>query len=281
MLKILLILNKSTSLFYLNMPISEQKLNDFFLEDYEKISEQEIFYHYSSFETSINNIILQQSLKFSNPIEFNDPFDCSEKLLNIRFNPSHIDEVLKQNHSQYNRKDRRSLKIKEIKRQQNAIMKEKREEFKICCFSGKNDNVLMWSHYAEKHNGICCGFKFPVNIPKKFAIKPVRYQKSINKLEGEANLDKIVLYWLTTKSQIWDYEDEYRAISISKKPSISYEFINYDLKYLKEIIFGCNVKEKQINATIKKLKKEIPIKQIEFKRAYLNTSDFNIKIENI
>ena len=55
MLKILLILNKSTSLFYLNMPISEQKLNDFLLEDYEKISEQEIFYHYSSFETSINN----------------------------------------------------------------------------------------------------------------------------------------------------------------------------------------------------------------------------------
>ena len=263
------------------MRISEQKLNDFFLEDYDKILKQEIFYHYSSFVISIDNIILQQSLKFSNPIEFNDPFDCSEKLLNIRFNPNHIDEVLKQNHSHYNRKDRRSLKIKEIQRQQNSIVKEKREEFKICCFSGKNDNVLMWSHYADKHKGICCGFKFPVTIPKKFIIKPVRYEGSVNQLEGETDFNKTILYWLTTKSNVWDYEDEFRAISPSKIPSSKFEYNNYDLKYLKEIIFGCNVTGKQINEAINKLKKEISIKNIQFKRAYLNTSTFNIKIENI
>jgi hypothetical protein len=25
---------------------------------------------------------------------------------------------------------------------------------RVCCFSGKNNNILMWSHYANNHQGI-------------------------------------------------------------------------------------------------------------------------------
>lgn len=263
------------------MSFTEQNLNEFFTEDYEKISDQKMFYHYSSFETSIDHIIDKKSLKFSNPITFNDPFDCSEKLLNVRYDKQHINEILKQNHNHYNRKDRRSLKVNEIKRQQNLIMKEKREEFKICCFSGKNDNMLMWSHYANKHTGICCGFDFPIKIPKQFIIKPIRYEDQVNKLDGETNLNKIILYWLTTKSKMWEYEEEYRAICLSKEPQKDFEIYHYDPQYLKEIIFGCNIDHKQIEKTIKQLKKSIDTKNIIFKRALLNTATFNIKIEGL
>jgi hypothetical protein len=261
--------------------MTEDNLNNLFAEDNKKISKQNMFYHYSSFETSIEHIIIKNSLKFSNPILFNDPFDCSEKLLKVKYDKSHINEVLKQNHSYYNRKDRRSLKVDEVKRQQNLIMKEKREEFKICCFSGKNDNMLMWSHYANKHSGICCGFDFPISIPGKFLIKPVRYEDHVNLLEGETDLNKIILYWLTTKSRMWEYEIEYRAICLSKEPYKNFEISNYDPKYLKEIIFGCNIDHKQIEKAIKKLKRSIPIKDISFKRASLNIDTFNINIEDL
>lgn len=28
----------------------------------------------------------------------------------------------------------------------------------IVCFSATNDNILMWSHYADQHNGVVIGF---------------------------------------------------------------------------------------------------------------------------
>ena len=30
---------------------------------------------------------------------------------------------------------------------------------KISCFSEEPDNMLLWSHYGNKHTGICIGFK--------------------------------------------------------------------------------------------------------------------------
>lgn len=30
---------------------------------------------------------------------------------------------------------------------------------KVCCFSGKDNNILMWSHYADSHQGICLRFR--------------------------------------------------------------------------------------------------------------------------
>lgn len=254
----------------------KEDLNRILMENFKQISNEQRIYHYSSCETTVNNIIVKQSLKFSNPIIFNDPFDCSEKILNVTYDRDLIDKTLKD--MNYNRKQRRNLKTSEIKAQQNSIMKEEREKYKICCFSGKNDEVLMWSHYADKHHGICCGFEFPIDH-KNFTVAPVNYKSSVNKLEGETELYKIIYYWLTTKSDVWEYENEYRAILNSKSQSSDFEIINYDQNFLKEIVFGCGLKNKEIEKIISELKsKKIPLKNIELKRAQLNPETFNLKI---
>lgn len=257
----------------------EEDLNKKLLEDFKEISKEQRIYHYSSYKTSVNDIITKQTLKFSNPISFNDPFDCSEKILNVNYDRNLIDKTLKD--MKYNRRNRRNLKTNEIKAQQNSIMKEEREKYKICCFSGKNDEVLMWSHYADKHNGICCGFEFPIDNDR-FTIAPVNYKQSIEKLEGETDLYKIIYYWLTTKSKFWEYENEFRAIMNAKNLSSNFEIIQYEANCLKEIVFGCGLKNREIEKIISELKsKKIPLKQIEMKRAILNPESFNLKIINL
>jgi len=262
------------------MALTQQKINQILIEDFEYILEQKRFFHYSSFETALNHIIIGKSLQFSDPTTFNDPFDCNEKILFVNYERELIDNILKS--KLYNRAQRRSLKTKELKKNQNQIMREKRREFKIFCFSSKNDNVLMWSHYADKHNGICCGFDFPISYPNKFIMTPVKYIDRIMNLSGETELYKIILYWLTTKSKVWKYEDEFRAIMNAKSTQQNYEYINFDDDYLKEIIFGCNVKQSQIDIAIKKLKaSNISLKNVEMKRAELNHENYKLKIVDI
>ena len=44
----------------------------------------------------------------------------------------------------------------------------------ICCFSLRNDSILMWSHYAKNHTGACVEFEVDDNDFRK-----VRYAKNL------------------------------------------------------------------------------------------------------
>ena len=260
------------------MVISERELDKVLIANLKQVTEFQRIYHYSGCKTAVENIILQHTLKFSDPLKFNDPFDCSEKILKVSYDRGLIDSTLKD--LKYNRNQRRKLKTSEIQVQQNANMREEREKYKICCFSRKSDNVLMWSHYSEKHSGICCGFEFPLDN-KIFTVAPVRYANSIDKIEGKTELYKVIMYWLTTKSHIWEYEDEYRAILNSKSPHSEFEIVLYDSTFLKEIIFGCNLKTTEIKKILTKLKSnKVDLKNIELRRAQLDPETFNLKIND-
>lgn len=62
----------------------------------------------------------------------------------------------------------------------------------------------MWSHYADKHKGICLGFKvIPAN---NFFLMHVKYIKQINALKYWKEEGKIIANWAFTKSYNWSYE---------------------------------------------------------------------------
>lgn len=107
----------------------------------------------------------------------------------------------------------------------------------IACFAQRWNNVLMWSHYANKHTGICVEYDF--DIPFKTApnslLLPVEYTSMrpllpIEKLGvtqnkdfkvNDANINTVfadVLKALITKSEIWKYEQEWRHIVFIKDP---------------------------------------------------------------
>lgn len=263
--------------------ILKSEIEKIITNDLIKVINAEIIYKYASFDISLYEIILKQSLQFSNPEIFNDPFDCNEKLLKINYDENIIEQAINDLSINISRKERRELKRKfENQNNQNRILKEKRKEYKLSCFSEYYDEILMWSHYAEKHSGICVGFNFPHNYEEKFILCPVKYFRELKELDGTTDVYRIILYWLTTKSIRWQYEKENRAITKSKNKDLSYEYIKYDSKYIKEIIFGVNVSGEKINKAITLIKKSnINYKRIIFKRMRINENNFLLTEEII
>jgi len=246
------------------------------------ILKTKIVYQYSSFETSLNKIILEKTIRFSNPEKFNDPFDCNERLLDINFkNKSvnhHIKELSKKKLS-FRKKQEMIKKLNSPETLTN-MFKKRKKEFKISCFSKLSNEVLMWSHYANKHSGICVGFDFGFKYQDKFILCPIDYYNKIENLDGECDTRQVFLYWLTSKSERWRYEEEIRAISNSMTTD-DYEYIKYENKHIKEIIFGCNVSELMIKEAIDKIRKsDLNINNITFKRMIIDSKTFLLK-ENI
>lgn len=243
-----------------------------------KVLTTKIIYQYSKYDISLNEILLKQSLQFSNPKTFNDPFDCNENLLKIHHSEKLIEDSLSSYSINLSRVDRRKIKRK-LKNPTNLseIIKRERVKFKISCFSELYNEVLMWSHYADKHYGICVGFEFPPKYEEKFIISPVTYLDKIVPIDGNSDMSSTILYWLTTKSVRWSYEKEIRAITkcISKEDC---EYIKYDSAFVREIIFGCNVTDSKIIEAMNKIRKSnLNYNNIVFKRMKVDQTTFLLK----
>lgn len=202
--------------------LTDLTFKDMTKSDFEKISNQKIFYKYGCFEVAVNNIIPDNTIKFTNPIYFNDPFDCNEQLLDINIEKSAINHYIKDSEYHFSRNQRRKIINHPEQYDHLKVLKKEKERFKISCFSTKYKNVLMWSHYADKHKGICLGFELPI-INDDYAIYPVNYISKIEKIHGMVSTASIFNYWLTRKSHSWEYESEVRAISIDKPELVRFE----------------------------------------------------------
>ena len=73
----------------------------------------------------------------------------------------------------------------------------------ICCFSTDYRHTLLWSHYADSHQGCC----LEVEVTSKLQPYVVTYSPDIPDAQN-SNLTDI----LTHKSQYWRYENEVRYI---------------------------------------------------------------------
>jgi hypothetical protein len=112
------------------------------------------------------------------------------------------------------------------------------KQMRVLCFSEINDSILMWSHYADSHKGVCLGFERtadPDNGLGNYGVSiPVVYRDD-NALQSFQPLEldqKATSKILTTKSLVWCYEKEWRLISRPEAPEMDYP------APLREVIFG-------------------------------------------
>jgi hypothetical protein len=107
--------------------------------------------------------------------------------------------------------------------------------FIILCFSMSWNNPVIWSHYADKHYGVCLGFDVP-----DVAGDCVKYvnQRITFGLNDYSRRDVFF-----AKFADWRYEDEYRIIKpgIPGENGLAFEPFSEDLR-LAEVILGirCN-----------------------------------------
>lgn len=94
-----------------------------------------------------------------------------------------------------------------------------KDEWRVACFSGTKESILMWSHYAKNHTGFCIEYdfnRFPLKLKKRFhrvSYSENRYFIPGSFANGDNESANQAIYEATLhKSSIWNYEEEWRMV---------------------------------------------------------------------
>lgn len=120
----------------------------------------------------------------------------------------------------------------------------------LLCFSAKWSNPVLWSHYAERHRGMCLGFKVRDELLERvdYAKKRITPPDGWLSAPQDAKLD-IMRRILRTKFDHWRYESEYRLFARLEERDGAHYFKSFDRDLvLTRVIAGaeCSVDRSEI-----------------------------------
>jgi len=203
------------------------------------------FYKYRRLNQSTIDTITESYIWLSNIADLNDPFECSlqfdylecsrvffsdklfhqtfEKKFGIKLTKEDIKYIV--TNSDPNRAYHKICKTKNVvlnislEKQQEIIEKrwaeiieETNHYIKVCSFSEINNSLLLWSHYADEHKGICIEYDLVCEPSEIRAfLLPIIYSDTIYKIglfEELTSLKKIGSTLIKAKD--WEYEKEWR-----------------------------------------------------------------------
>lgn len=101
--------------------------------------------------------------------------------------------------------------LKKVQKRWSKIVEEINKNLKICSFSLKNNSLLLWSHYSDKHKGICIEYDFINDNFIRPYIQPIIYRNKVHKIDlfEECTTMQMIGSSLI-KSEEWRYEQEWR-----------------------------------------------------------------------
>ena len=112
----------------------------------------------------------------------------------------------------------------------------------LLCFSRDWHNPVQWSHYADRHRGVCLGFDVSDESVGPVTYSGKRIAARIEQLTAPRLLDpNTAISLLFTKFSHWSYEDEVRAFVTleGRDPEIGLYFAEFSERLrLREIIVG-------------------------------------------
>lgn len=135
---------------------------------------------------------------------------------------------------------------------------------RIYCLTPLPDSILMWSHYARNHTGICLEFNVD-NLLFGSAMR-VNYRDTYPPFTPQdARLDPTAL--ILTKAVDWAYENEYRIIGTPQLQGtpvhLDGESLHLPPGALSAVIVGCEAKREPIEKIIRKYAPKLPIKYVQ------------------
>jgi len=239
-------------------------------------------------ETSVDRIrdvLVKSRLWLSSPTDFNDPFDTSAKLIAIstagerrkRFN-----EILKIQGVKYKdreKKIRQLMKnpVDEWERQLRSIYHKNIGNLGVVSFAGDPRNILMWSHYAQHHKGICIQFEVARDFLTLSNALTVKYSKEypvINwaKSDFAKSIEKVIL----RKHEGWSYEQEKRIIRMGE----AHNHLKFDPSAVVSIIFGCRTSNasREIIESLLKERRQAKMPSIRLYYARKHASEYRLSI---
>jgi hypothetical protein len=113
-------------------------------------------------------------------------------------------------------------------------------EIGLYYMSGVPDSILMWSHYANDHQGYCLEFEATDHTPVFGEAQAVLYRDDYPIVDffNTPNEEQVDLIFLT-KYTGWAYEQEWRIVDFQNGPGLR----AYPPELLKGVIFGLRMPE--------------------------------------
>ena len=166
---------------------------------------------------------------------------------------------------------------------------------RIVCFSNSTinpqDEILLWSHYANMHRGVRVGFEFPTDIKFPFKIIKVDYREKrmvidVSRGLAEQTLGDAIVESAQIKSIAWKYEDEYRLMTHPDfcehrtMPDSKQEcFLDFKREWVKSIDFGVRCQQPEIELMLKLLNNDYP--KVDKRRAFFHKTEYALAYEVI
>jgi hypothetical protein len=149
------------------------------------------FYKYFRPDENALQSLMDKYVWKSSPERFNDPFDSMVGFI-------------------------RQAEFNRDPREQALVNRNISTTTKVCCLSEVNNSILMWSHYAQNHQGFC--FEYDLSDPRlesdMVSFYPVHYSEDILDLNECLRLGQdaygISILASIVKHIDWSYEKEWR-----------------------------------------------------------------------
>lgn len=227
---------------------------------------------------------------FSHPLDFNDPYDCNIELEYGNNTPYEVENFCIEID---NRGSSSKQSLNEIIKyfvdnsdEISNVMKthdaESVSKKRICCFSEKDDSLLMWSHYADNHEGVCLSFDFTKDLDffdVPYCVEYLERYPKINFIK-DWSIIKVFRIQLATKSKEWEYEKEIRIIKVYDRQPYKQD-INFKKEALSSIKFGYKSLEIEQIKIKSILEKVGGYEHVKFYKAKLKRFEFGMEYEEI
>ena len=249
---------------------------------------KKVFYKYRPASEFTIALLEKQEMKFSYAHEYNDPFDSK---LSINMNNDLDGFLRKLEESSLDEVNKRIVRNKiingEFTNDQLVSMASEIAKHTIMssCFAGNPKNLLLWSHYADSHKGICIGIRncsstkiaaIKFNVKEccvdtndllsdgLFIVHKVKYSDSdIVEWNPIADPFKLFMDAHKNKAKCWEYENEHRLLVPAK--AFNTTALRFDPRFLVEVYLGCCIEADFRTKVLQALKKNYLSKGIKVK----------------
>ena len=178
---------------------------------------------------------------------------------------------------------------------------------RILCLAEDHDNLLMWAHYAKDHTGVVIKFRcLPELDSPLVAARKVEYSDKppviaelndyVRYLTGQSpdliDYNAVFLKLFTTKSEHWDYEQEWRVFippfdmenptikTDDRGKEILFDLIPLYSQEIHSIYFGCKIFKEDRNNLMECLNHK-DMRHVKKYKSSRNTREYKLDFEEI
>lgn len=245
---------------------------------------ERLLFKYKKFDKKhLETFLVDSCLYMSDQGQLNDPFDIKSRIEFLN------DELIRKEYLRHlfgqfklTNKERRQIERRlespeKIKRLLRLNLQKEISSVGVHSFASDAKSLLMWSHYADSHKGVCLVFDISEDINTFVCSLPVSYSKIYPTIRYHIGIGReLIQKAFLTKALDWAYEKERRIFDRGSAKRL----LSFSPSALYGIILGANINNEhkaELNALLER-RKEKGFPDLKIFQAKCSESEYKINI---